>query len=158
MNNKNIMAKRSRSEILQGQARAAERRGAQQVNGYFPFRLNSTQQQSDDFHHNRKTGLSATQNLKNAENLRAKAWSHEVGNNPKLKGSSPFEKRTLLNKAESKETEKRLANRSDLDKELDNADYQSFKQRNNLDTKGAIERTLKVRNSSIPLAPTQFND
>jgi hypothetical protein len=152
------MAKRSRSEILQGQARASERRGAQQVNGYFPFRLNSTQQQSDDFHHNRKTGLSATQNLKNAENLRAKAWSHEVDNNPKLKGSSPFEKRTLLAKAESKETEKRLANRSELDKEFDNADYQGFKQKHNLDTKGAIERTLKVRNSSIPLAPTQFND
>ena len=105
------MAKRSRSEILQGQARLSERIGAQQVNGYFPFRLSATKQESDDFHHSLKTGLSATQNLKNAEKLRAKAWSIESDKNPKLKGSLPFEK-----------------------------------------------RTLKVRDSSMPLAPTQFND
>jgi hypothetical protein len=151
------MAKRNRSEILQSQARAAERRANQKITGFFPFR-GFTEQEANDASHNRRTGNSAEQSLLNAEKLRSRAWSSEVEKNPKLKGLQPFENRTLLNKIQSEKEAKRLANRSDLEKELGQVDNEMYAKMHNLNIKEKADKVLKVRNSSIPLAPTQFND
>ena len=151
------MAKQDRSKVLQSQARASERRASQKITGFFPFR-GFTEQEASDASHNRKSGNSAEKMLLNAEKLRSKAWSREVDKNPKLKGLYPLEKRTVLNKIQNEKEINRLANRSDLEKELDQVDNDMYASRRNLSTSKYTNKVLKVRDSSIPLAQTQFND
>lgn len=86
------MAKRSRSEILQGQARKSDRMASQQTNGFFPFR-GFTEKELSSHVRSVETGNSAKQNILNAEKLRSKAWSYEVDKNPKLKGLQPMKGR-----------------------------------------------------------------
>lgn len=85
------MAKRSRSEVLQSQARAAERRANQQINGWYPFR-GYTDQEYTDFKHTNRTGKTPKEEFSNAKKLRERAWSREVEKNPKLKGLQPLNK------------------------------------------------------------------